>query len=52
VNTWNNYLGPLIYLRSPDLRTIQLGLSTFISQYNAEYALIMTARCCPCCPSR
>ena len=42
VNTWNDYLGPLVYLRSPDLRTIQLGLSTFISQYNAEYALIMT----------
>lgn len=42
VNTWNDYLGPLIYLRNPDLRTIQLGLSTFISQYNAEYALIMT----------
>ena len=42
VTTWNDYLGPLIYLRSPGLRTIQLGLSTFISQYNAEYALIMT----------
>jgi len=42
VNTWNDYLGPLIYLRSPSLRTIQLGLSTFVSQYNAEYALIMT----------
>lgn len=42
VNTWNDYLGPLIYLRSPSLRTIQLGLSTFISEYNAEYALIMT----------
>lgn len=42
VNTWNDYLGPLIYLRSPDLWTIQLGLRTFISQYNAEYSLIMT----------
>ena len=42
VNTWNDYLGPLIYLRSPDLWTIQLGLRTFISQYNAEHALIMT----------
>lgn len=42
VNTWNDYLGPLIYLRSPSLRTVQLGLSTFISEYNAEYALIMT----------
>jgi multiple sugar transport system permease protein len=42
VTTWNDYLGPLIYLRSPDLRTIQLGLRTFIDQHNAEYALIMT----------
>ncbi|GAA1648295.1 carbohydrate ABC transporter permease [Actinoplanes couchii] len=42
VNTWNDYLGPLLYLRSPDLWTIQLGLKSFIDQYNAEYALIMT----------
>lgn len=42
VNTWNDYLGPLVYLRDKDLWTIQLGLRTFISQYNAEYALIMT----------
>lgn len=42
VNTWNDYLGPLIYLRDADLRTIQLGLRTFISQYNAEYAMILT----------
>ncbi|WP_435736026.1 carbohydrate ABC transporter permease [Cellulosimicrobium sp. PMB13] len=42
VNTWNDYLGPLIYLRSPDLWTVQLGLKSFIGQYNAEHALIMT----------
>ncbi|QAY70266.1 carbohydrate ABC transporter permease [Xylanimonas protaetiae] len=42
VNTWNDYLGPLIYLRSAQNWTIQLGLKTFISQYDAEYALIMT----------
>jgi multiple sugar transport system permease protein len=42
VNTWNDYLGPLIYLRSPELWTVQLGLKTFIGQYNAEHALIMT----------
>jgi multiple sugar transport system permease protein len=42
VNTWNDYLGPLLYLRSPEVRTIQLGLRTFIDAYNAEYALIMT----------
>ncbi|BCY07106.1 carbohydrate ABC transporter permease [Actinoplanes sp. L3-i22] len=42
VSTWNDFLGPLLYLRSSDLWTIQLGLRTFISQYSAEYALIMT----------
>jgi multiple sugar transport system permease protein len=42
VTTWNDYLGPLIYLRSPSLFTVQLGLRTFISTYNAQYALIMT----------
>lgn len=41
-NTWNDYMGPLIYLRSPSLWTIQLGLKTFISQYNADYSAIMT----------
>ncbi|MEV6343076.1 carbohydrate ABC transporter permease [Actinoplanes sp. NPDC051851] len=42
VNTWNDYLGPLLYLRSSNLWTIQLGLRSFIDNYNAEYALIMT----------
>ncbi|GAA2633726.1 carbohydrate ABC transporter permease [Paractinoplanes durhamensis] len=42
VTTWNDYMGPLIYLRSRDLWTIQIGLKTFVNTYNAEYALIMT----------
>ncbi|BDR52389.1 sugar ABC transporter ATP-binding protein [Bombiscardovia nodaiensis] len=41
-NTWNDYMGPLIYLRSQNLYTIQLGLKLFISQYNADYSMIMT----------
>ncbi|WP_442574609.1 carbohydrate ABC transporter permease [Microbacterium sp. F51-2R] len=41
VNTWNDYLGPLIYLRSPDLWTIQLGLKSFVSNlYDTNYALL------------
>jgi multiple sugar transport system permease protein len=40
--TWNDFLGPLIYLRSRDIWTVQIGLRSFISQYNAEHALIMT----------
>ncbi len=41
VNTWNDYLGPLIYLRSEEKKTIQLGLKMFIGQYSSEYGLIM-----------
>jgi multiple sugar transport system permease protein len=41
VNTWNDYLGPLIYLRNPDLWTIQLGLKSFVSNlYDTNYALL------------
>ncbi len=41
VNTWNDYLGPLIYLKTETKKTIQLGLKMFIGQYSAEYGLIM-----------
>ncbi|MFT4157300.1 MAG: carbohydrate ABC transporter permease [Microbacterium sp.] len=41
VNTWNDYLGPLIYLRNPELWTIQLGLKSFVSNlFDTNYALL------------
>ena len=43
VGTWNDFLGPLIYLTKNELKTIQIGLRMFISQYSAEYGLIMAA---------
>ena len=43
VSTWNDFLGPLIYLTKNELKTIQIGLRMFISQYSAEYGLIMAA---------
>jgi len=43
VFVWNDFMGPLIYINSEGLKTIQLGLRAFISQYSAEYALIMAA---------
>ena len=43
VTTWNDFLGPLIYLTKTELKTIQIGLRMFISQYSAEYGLIMAA---------
>jgi multiple sugar transport system permease protein len=41
VNTWNDYMGPFIYLTDNDLWTVQIGLRTFIGQYDAQYAMIM-----------
>jgi multiple sugar transport system permease protein len=41
VGTWNDFLGPLIYLTTESKKTIQIGLRMFISQYSAEYGLIM-----------
>jgi multiple sugar transport system permease protein len=43
VFVWNDFMGPLIYLNSQALKTIQLGLRLFIMQYSANYALIMAA---------
>jgi multiple sugar transport system permease protein len=43
VSTWNDFLGPMIYLTKTELKTIQVGLRMFISQYSAEYGLIMAA---------
>jgi multiple sugar transport system permease protein len=42
VNTWNDYMGPFIYLTSNELWTVQLGLRSFVGQYQADYAMIMT----------
>ena len=50
VNIWNDFMGPLIYLNSTELKTIQLGIRMFISQYGADYALIMAASVCSLIP--
>jgi multiple sugar transport system permease protein len=42
VATWNDYMGPFIYFTSNDLWTVQLGLRSFVGQYDAAYAMIMT----------
>lgn len=45
VATWNDYLGPLIYLTPiKNNWTIQLGIkNTFIGQYSSEYGMLMAA---------
>jgi multiple sugar transport system permease protein len=42
VNTWNDYMGPFIYLTDNNLWTVQIGLRSFVGLYDAEYAMIMT----------
>jgi multiple sugar transport system permease protein len=41
VATWNDFLGPYIYLTKTELKTIQIGLRMFITQYSSEYGLMM-----------
>ncbi|MDR2976235.1 MAG: carbohydrate ABC transporter permease [Streptococcaceae bacterium] len=43
VNTWNDYMGPFIYLTSDQNKTLQIGLKMFIGLYDSQYALIMAA---------
>ena len=38
---WNDYMGPMIYLNTDKLKTIQIGLAAFRTEYGAEYGLIM-----------
>ena len=41
-NTWNDFMGPFLYLRDKEIQTIQVGLQSFIDTYGADYAMIMT----------
>lgn len=47
---WNDYMAPMIYLTSDQLKTIQIGLASFRSQYGSEYGLIMAGTVCALIP--
>jgi ABC-type glycerol-3-phosphate transport system permease component len=40
---WNEFLGPLIYLSSPENFTLAIGLRYFQTQYRVEWTLLMAA---------
>jgi ABC-type glycerol-3-phosphate transport system permease component len=40
---WNDFTGPLIYLRDRELFPIALGLREFLSLYQAQWSLLMAA---------
>jgi multiple sugar transport system permease protein len=41
--TWNNFIGPLIYLRDPKSYTLSVGLQLYFTQHGAEWSLLMAA---------
>ena len=41
VGGYNDYFGPLLYLTSPPLQTLQIALTTFVNQYNSNWPSIM-----------
>jgi ABC-type glycerol-3-phosphate transport system permease component len=42
IGNWNNFMGPLVYLRDQDLYTLALGLQRFQGMYgNVEYHYMM-----------
>ncbi|BBF45248.1 N-acetyl-D-glucosamine ABC transport system, permease protein 2 [Lachnospiraceae bacterium KM106-2] len=40
-NVWNDYMGPMIYLDTDTLKTLQLGLATFKREFDTDYGAIM-----------
>jgi multiple sugar transport system permease protein len=40
---WNEYEGPLIYLRDKQLFTIPLGLTSYVEEFGTNYVLTMAA---------
>jgi multiple sugar transport system permease protein len=43
LDTWNDFLGPLIYITSQDKYTVSLGLRLFMGNYSTQYAYLMAA---------
>jgi multiple sugar transport system permease protein len=43
LGAWNDFLGPLIYLNSPQLYTLALGLQVFLTEHSNEWGLLMAA---------
>lgn len=42
LNAWNDYLWPLIALRSPEMFTLPIGLATLSGLYRVEWGMIMS----------
>ena len=45
LNSWNDFLSPLVYLNSEKKYTVALGLQLFTGSYRGEWNLMMAAAC-------
>ena len=50
VGTWNDYMGPMIYLTRDVNKTVQVGLRRFIQENSSDYHLIMAVSLCSLLP--
>jgi multiple sugar transport system permease protein len=41
INNWNALLRAVIYIKSPEMRTLPIGLMTFQGEYNAQWDLLL-----------
>ena len=41
MNAWNNYLWPLLVIRSSEKYTLTIGLNTLINPYGDNYSLLV-----------
>lgn len=50
INSWNDFLSPLIYLNDQSMMTIPVGLSSFQGLHNADWGPLMAAAFMGCLP--
>lgn len=41
--TWSDFMGPLLYLNSEEMRTLSLGLTIFVSEHSVDWGPLMAA---------
>ena len=41
INNWNELLRPVLYITTPSLRTVTIGLTTFQGEYGAQWNLLL-----------
>ncbi|WP_105614846.1 carbohydrate ABC transporter permease [Vallitalea okinawensis] len=51
IASWNDFLAPLIYINSEEMKTLQLGMRNFQTLYDSNYAQLMAASVCAIVPT-